>query len=733
MDGTSIPADMPQMPPLNEMAMPGATAPYAPAPLPPPTILPPVQAPPPVDPMTEPYPDMTMFGLDDEVPVGPVRDEHYIEAQKPKKQWVTSDAEDMLMAHATRLSNTRYCDGVLSGMYPGHFAGEEEEIENNDIEVMPLNTLRADLEYNNGVISMMDPYVEHLSRDRNDEDEILAIEDAAYWFFECEARQYARSKGAYFRRALPNILQRTGALVGLDTVDPDDRLCGLRMSLIDPLTVFPVWGGDGGLREVFRIYEDTVDNIVGNYGEVTRRKVTRIAKGASGRYDRNKLWCVKEIWNKDWVCLYVEDEEIFARRHGLGRVPFTIVLGGFDISPGMSTGSVTTWGPGTLEPGIHYASTDQADIARYWQPWPWRNIPGHLIREAVAGRILTQVRNAMFPPMVYEFDPVSQDQDQGEILSYARHVNRIPLGNKLSVLPTAPDGPSVALLNQFLIENSEQGPWSQMRMGQIPSQTPDSALGTMFDLGGADRSALTHAIALFYQLRTEWRLELVQNFGGAMGIKGDRGRLPIPKKEGATYSSPVHELTPDIIERAGCYVKVDLFHWKPSPGMAQYMSTMLAAGLTSPETALRKSRYVPDPRRELKKIEDHNLNQTPPVLIQNKIQDLSKRIDAAMEQDDFETADTLLTAQIQLEFQAEMMVMEGSMAPMEALAGAEAQPQQSAGPPVPRGTTGAANTINQQGLSLPELNIGEGGQGGRPIGTTQATEMTQANRVTAPR
>ena len=73
------------------------------------------------------------------------------------------------------------------------------------------------------------------------------------------------------------------------------------------------------------------------------------------------------------------------------------------------------------------------------------------------------------------------------------------------------------------------------------------------------------------------------------------------------------------------------------------------------------------------------------------------------------------------------------MAPMEALAGAEAQPHQSAGPPVPRGTTGAANTINQQGLSLPELNIGEGGQGGRPIGTTQATEMTQANRVTAPR
>ena len=706
---------------------------------------------PPPDPAADPFaalgptppPSTDLYGAAPVVSVGPKLPPDYQEAPRPKEKEVLADVEALLEEHADRLLQTEAMYRALAARRDdldiGHFEGDEEDIENGEIEVFPLNTLRDEHEFNTGVISQMEPYIEHTSRERIDAEEVLAIEDACYYALECFGRQYSRLNGSSLRRALPSVLQYTGALVSLLTVDPDDDKCGARYSLIDPMTAFPIWEGARGLSDMVRVYEESAGVIIGTWADPAgkiERAVSKLLKrhNAGHRAARNELLEVKEYWNRDWVTVLVEDEEILTRRHGMARVPFVVTLGAFEVPRGVTTGNRAFWDSESSEPGWHRRADISPDIAAQWRPWAYRHLPAHAIHEAVAGRTLTEFARSMFRPMIYEFDPLSRNQDTAELSQYARAINRIPLGNKLSVLPTAPDAPTVAMLDGFLQNNAQQGLWSQIRSGAIPPQTPSAALGTMFDLGGADRSALTDAVALHLRDVLEFYLELVRDWGPVMGARGDRGALTIPARDPG-YSTPFHRLTPDMIERAGCYLNVSLFHWRPDPAMAQYLATMLSSGMSSPETAIRKSRYVPDPLRELQRIEDAMLRQEPVIATQLKIKQLEREIEMALAEGDVESADAALTAAMQLEWQAEQQILAGAAPPKPGTGGGMVGSALGAGVPAPGGMPGPGTLgapITQQGLSMPELGIGTGRVGGRPMGTTQPRQPIAGTPVTAP-
>ena len=171
------------------------------------------------------------------------------------------------------------------------------------------------------MIAQMDTYIEHQSRERIDADEILAIEDACYFFRQDAARQYEDEWHSSLTRAKPATLQYTGALVSMMTADPD-RPSGVRYSFIDPMQFFPISEGPAGLSDVWRVYENTAARIIGSYrdesGEV-EAKIKELIRHKSGRAARNELLEVTEYWNRDHVQLIVQDTEIFTRGHGIGR------------------------------------------------------------------------------------------------------------------------------------------------------------------------------------------------------------------------------------------------------------------------------------------------------------------------------------------------------------------------------------------------------------------------------
>jgi hypothetical protein len=536
-------------------------------------------------------------------------------------------------------------------------------------------------------------------------------------------------------------------LVGLDTIDPANAECGLKMSLIDPTTVFPVWGGDGGLTTVYRVYLDSPHNILGNYGGAWGKEHDRIrtalrkignVKGEE-RLDPAASHTVIEVWNRDWCQVIVDEKEIANRRHGYAEVPFTIVQGGFDLPPGTAIGSAKSRDPYVLNSiWGEIAVTDRAvDIARQCRPFQWRKLRPHAIREATAARYLTTFRDFDNPTWIHEVEPMTKHLLTSEIAADPGHVIEVQLGNKLSTLVKVPGGDLIAPLEQLMLANGEQGPWSQINAGGIPPQTSDSAIGTMLELGGAAQAGFVQSLELFHQLRGEARLRRWRDWGAVLGPDGERGSLPIPNSQQTSQGAmPAHHLKPELLERTGCQLEASLFHWRPNPGLAQYIMGLRSPGgasgapLISDETARRKLRVVQDPDRETFRIEDEMIQALPAIATQRAMRRIDAEIAAEIEAGDLENADALMVAGIELEFERQKQIMMSAAAP----------PPPGAGGPgdlpmgMPEESSGAmpSQPPDQQGLSQVQLGDRAGIEGGRPQGG-QATQGTQApSRVTAP-
>jgi hypothetical protein len=690
--------------------------------------------PPPMPPPTPLYEDLP------EPRIGPERDPDERDAPRPKLRIVLEDAEAEKDFHQLRIKQAKEYGEWLSGLRTGYFEEDRDAIISGEVETFRINTLEADHLYRTGTIAGMQTYYGLLGRDVTETEEALAIEDVLYYLRQHELNQYTNATGSQLRWTEPNQLQRFGCLVGLDTVNPDDYACGLDMSLIDPLTVFPVFEGRSGLSEVFRVYEDTVSNVIGNYGgspggkeyERIRRKVNGIAgKDASGRTDRGKLVTVTECWNRDWVLVAVDDEEILCRRHGYAEVPFTVAIGGWDLPPGTSAGLTedayllnSAWGEISI--------TDRAsDLARQYQPFGWRHVAGHALAEAIAGRHVTNFKNAANPTFIHEVDPMTKELNTGEITARPGHIIEITLGNRLSTLPVAPGAETVAPIQGLLAANAEQGPWSQINAGGIPPQTSDSALGTMLELGGASQGILVSTLEQFIKRRAEARLRRLRDFLPVLGKKGSRGVLVVPSRDDAPGANPVHVLTREMLERVGCEVDVTLFHHRPNPSLIQYLSTAVSAGAISRETMRRKLRIVPDPDREMWRIENEMIDELPAIATQRALRRIDREIASEIEAGDFDNADALMVAGLELEFERQKQMAGGQAAPPPV------DPRMAAGAPMGEFTEmplpSTPPDINQQGLSMPQLGIGVGTQGGRPQGSTQPTQPTPVNTVTAPR
>ncbi len=700
----------------------------------------PQSTPPPPTPL---YPDL-MDDQEEEPTYGPTRAEGDTGDPKPRKAQTISGAESEKEAHGLRIAQVHEMAEWLNHSRVGTFEVDEQKIRDGVVETPPVVTMRADLEYINGVISAMDLYLALASRDVTETSEALLIEDAVMYLRDCAIRQHARATGSLLRWSEVNHFQRFGMLVGLDTINPDDHYCGLDMSLIDPMTVFPVWGGRGGLVTVYRVYEDTATNIIGNYGgapgskEYRRIKsvVTKIAgKDATGELNRDNLSTVIECWNRDWCQVLVDEKEILNRRFGYGEVPFTIVLGGFDEPPGCAGWSNkdpyqlnSVWGQLSI--------SDRArDIARQAQPFPWRKIKAHALREAVVGRYVTAFRDADNPTWIHEIDPMTKHLAEGEISSAPGHVIEVILGNKLSTLVKTPGAEIVQPLEAILQINAEQGPWSQINAGGIPAQTSDSAIGTMLELGGAAQGVLVSGLELFHQLRGETQLRRWRDWGPALGKPEQRGILSVPSQRDAYGSTPVHELTPEMLERTGCQLIAQLFHWRPNPGMLQYVSGLRQPGgasgapLISDETARRRLKVVTDPDREQYRIENEMIDSLPAIATQRALRRIDEEISSEIDAGDFEDADRLMVTSIELEFERQKQLMTGGAAPPQpgmAPPGMEGGMMDAPDPQIP------SSPPDAQGMSPVAMGDGVGAQGGRPQ-STQAPQATQAARpATAP-
>ncbi len=680
----------------------------------------------------------TLLPPEQPLALGPTWDEDYVPAPKPNVRDVRETADLLMTDHSLRLGQAREYSQFLDSHTPGYFTEDEDLIRDDLIEVMPLLGEREAYEFRCGWLAMHDPYPRLLNRDALETDEAIAIEDLVTYDFQTEERQYSRQYGADLRWDEAAHLLRFGMLVGLDTLDPTDPASGLEMRLIDPLTVFFEPGGAYGPHEVYRVFEASNEEIIGAYGgkpgtaeyERIRGKVKRTAtttkRGRRSVMDHDERRTVTECWNRDHLLVVLDEEvELLHRKHGYRRVPFTIRIGAFDMPAGVSVGSSYNRGEATVQSsdwgpnGEVTVSGRSVDLARQMRPYGWRHVWAHRIAEAVAGRRLSMFKWAIDPHTVLEYDPSTEHKmgDTSDLLPGEQ--TRIPLPNRLNIVTPAVDPNVMAGLAADLQANVGSGFLTQMRLGAIPPQTSGSALGKMAALGGAAETVLVRALQAFKRDRAEWRLELRRDYGDAIGEP--LGMFRFPGRQQAERT-PMHEVTPQMLRRAGTRLDVELHAWEPDVALAQYLTTLRAPSpvtgepLISDETARRALKATPDVDRERNRIDDEALRAIPPVRQQRHLTRLNAELERALEMDDQEDAERLMIAIAELEFLHDGLVASGQASP--GAEGGSGGGGMGAGipAPAPAAPAGGGAAPAMPGNSLPELGIGVGTSGGRPSG-----------------
>lgn len=658
-------------------------------------------------------------------------DDDYVPAAKPIIRDVREAADELMTDHSLRLGQAREYSQFLDCGTPGYFQEDEDRIENDIIETMPLLGEREAYEFRCGWLAMHEPYPRLLNRDSLDEDEAIAIEDLVVFDFQNEERQYARHYGADLRWDEAAHFLRFGMLVGLDVLDPTNPAAGLDMRLIDPLTVFPVWGGPHGPTEVYRVLEDTNEAIIGAYGgkpgsreyerirDKVKRSATKTKRGRRNVMVYDELRTVTECWNRDWLTVVLdEDIELLSRKHGYRRLPFTIRVGAFDKPAGVSIGSAgrqteprilhSDWGDVTV-------SARSVDLARLLRPYGHKHVWAHRIAEAVAGRRLSMFKWAIEPHVVREYDPAMEWKLGDTVELIPGETTNVPLPGKLNIITPVVDPNVMAGLASDLQANVGSGFLTQMRLGAIPPQTSGSALGKMAALGGAAETVLVRGLQSFKRDRAEWRLQLRRDFGDSIGAPLGMFRFAGRSSEG---SGAMREVTPEMLRYAGTQLDVELHAWEPDVALAQYLTTLRAPSpatgkpLISDATARRKLKATPDTDREGRRIDDEALTALPPIQQQRHLMRLERELDDAMENGDDEDAERLMISIAELEFLHELAIMSGQASP----AGAE-PPNGGMGMPTPApAVPSSGGTPALPGTSLTEQGIGVGTGGGRPTG-----------------
>jgi len=669
-------------------------------------------------------------------------DDSYKEEKKPPKDYIISTADALRSAHSLRLAVYKEWAEALDGDNPGYFAEDEEDIANDIMEVMPLNALREDYEFRCGFLSMHDPYPTLRGRDANDRDESMIVEDLVIADFADEEHQFYQEFHADFRWNEAAHLLRYGMLVGLDVLDPENRVSGLAMSLVDPQTIFPVAGGRAGWTEVYRVFEARNEEIVGAYGgrpgtseyqrieNKVRRKATMIGTTRNKRLDYAETRPVIERWGRDYLQVIIDGTDLLLeRKHGYRRLPFTIVICASDMPAGTMMGTNLDSGDYPTTYGPVHVSDASVDIARQMRPPGYRQLKYHKIAEAVAGRELSMFKWSKDPHKIVEYDPSLEWKLAEEVDLTPGETTNVPLPNKINLVTPVVDPLIATALQANIQANVGGGALTMMRQGAMPPQTSGSALNKLMNMGGAADTILVRTLRTFKRERARWRLELRQHFGGTMGEDEDHlGIIKVRARDGAKRA--VHFVTPEILDRTGTDIDIDLHFWEPDVGRAQYIMTLRTPGPTgkplfTDDTLRRAMRMVPDPDREGERIEDEHLRAMPPVLHQDTIARLEKLAEQADAEGDWESVDRLLTEVAELEFLHELAVASGEAAPPTpegtglGPGGSGIPTQQPAAPAPPQ--------VQLPGQSLPELGIGVGTQGARPVGSTQAavTPVTQ--------
>lgn len=413
------------------------------------------------------------------------------------------------------------------------------------------------------------------------------LTDAAIWLRDMEQYKHVARGNRPLELDEWALFADYGMYVSRDTLAPRNSECPLNMMLIDPAQVHPVYDHTG-LKAVYRVYKDTMENIVAAYGDFSKAAMTKLTNEMGAELGDDNEFEVIEYWDSWYRCVLLGDTPVLGvTAHEYGDVPYTIQYGGhgdpmFTRMP--STGAyqrvnnqwVMTSG-GRADERLHKAV-----------PYLYYRLKGHEIMEAIGARLLTGLKKDINPPTIRyrSEEAVSANPELPQMNTGPGQSNDAMLAEeRIEPIPTVNSGATDRMLAMV-----ERGIQAGSAPPEMYGRMEKSNISSVAQAGANDAGQHllfpnTKAWESALEQRMDKNLRLLANKGYMARDSGkEKKPLMVPVAKPRGDQAKAYEFDREVVDKVGSrievtFTKVDPRDW---PGLFAAAANGIDKGIIRP-------------------------------------------------------------------------------------------------------------------------------------------------------
>jgi len=482
--------------------------------------------------------------------------------KKPTPEQITADAISQERRHVNRIATQMDTIHRLRLHIQGVFESDKEARDLGDQDPWTSSELVDDWNLLCSFMANIEPFYVKSVRRREDRIHGQTLEDFARFLRDEAENRWVERGDMYLAMAESKILTAYGQVVSRNLPDLDDEACPIDHTLIDPITVYPVWGGKRGLIKLYRRYRTTYAEAVGDWGEPSKEDRKRWSE-KRGKSDDDTIVTVTEYWDEWWRSVTIDHAITLMepKAHKLGEVPYVLQYGpgnepwvtdtGFGNITGGGDDGVEGWRDGPHDDfGMEYKSTSSI----------WHQRQRHDQTEAIAARVLTQLKKNDAPPVMMTRSNEAATEALPNMDWRKGAVNELLEGESVAPMPTNTSALDLQMLMGLLnTDRLTGGLPPQMGGANQQSNVSGTAMSTITE-GGMDKTAGWIRTMELYRSRVlTQQIRLWRNVGHLSRFsEGEEKPFMVAMSAPSTNSDLGREVTPELIDAIGPDVTVKL-------------------------------------------------------------------------------------------------------------------------------------------------------------------------------
>lgn len=636
----------------------------------------------------------------------------YKKPKRPKVEtiWQEARREESRNKERTerQMDTVRRLRFEKQGIFPRDKAADQL----GDVDKMVMSDLVDDWQLLSGIVASFDERYTKQILNRSNMVGGQTLEDFAALIRQEEEYRWAETGDMPLRMAESKVLTSYGQIIWRVLCNLDDPDFPFDITLVDPISFFPISGGRKGLVKAFRLMRMTYAQACAEWGEPSEKDREKLTDS-----DPTRVITVCEYADTWYRAAITEGGCAFlpVTEHKYGFVPFILQGGpaGEPLFTDTARDGRSSYGTGPSDDwGMKHKLVSSITLQQ----------ERHDQLESVMSRIMTAINNNWNPSYILYRDQMLLGQPLPDIDNRSGKVNELSLGDRLEAMPqmNAP-----ADVNNFLQMVDKDKMTGMIPLGMYGQQTGSQQTGNSMSV--ASESGMDHITPWVKSLETgqtrkiEACIRLWRNWGHLSRFQdGDEHEFMVPSRKPTSNGELAHALTPELIDAVGPRVIVTMTRLRTQELMqlANIANMVVPLGMPRRRMFEKMGEHDYDRMREewIEEMEWDTMQQDEELRRNIKIPiQIKQWADEAGSEEDKAMYLALMDFWMQRQQAQAMQPPQGGAPPggPPGMPPPGGMPPGGPPPPAPNGG-GGANTLNFAGLGAgPGV---DGGQVGRPPG-----------------